>query len=150
KIRILFLSHRLPYPPDKGDKIRAWHFIRCLAKRHTVDVAALADDPKDLAPERHAALTAVCRRLAVSWRPRHAARASGLTSVVRGVPASLPWFFSPELARTVERWLIRDGYDAVIAHSAPMAAYVPDLPGLTRIVDLCDVDSEKWRQYGAS
>ena len=48
---ILFLCHRIPYPPDKGDKIRSFHLLDHLAARHRVRLVAAADDPGDL---RHA------------------------------------------------------------------------------------------------
>ena len=51
-MRILFLAHRIPYPPDKGDKIRSFHELRGLTDRgHDVHLLAFADDPDDL---RHA------------------------------------------------------------------------------------------------
>jgi hypothetical protein len=51
-VRILYLCHRIPYPPDKGDKIRAYHQVRALAAKHEVDVFTLADDPEDLKYEQ--------------------------------------------------------------------------------------------------
>jgi sugar transferase (PEP-CTERM/EpsH1 system associated) len=150
-VRLLFLTHRLPFPPDKGDKIRAYHFIRCLSARHDVDVAALADDPLDLDPERHLALRSVCRRLDVVWRSKTRARtAAALLALPQGNAASLPFFHSPRLARIVQDGIAARRYDAVLAHSAPMTSYVPATRGLVRVADLCDVDSEKWRQYAGS
>lgn len=147
-MRILFLSHRLPFPPDKGDKIRAYHFIRCLAKKHQVDVAALADDPADLDPARHAELKKHCSRLDVVWRSKNRARAAAaVLAIPQGAAASLPFFYSPKLAKILAERLWRGEYDAVIAHSAPMAKYVPAAAKVARVADLCDVDSEKWRQY---
>ena len=62
---LLFLSHRIPYPPDKGDKIRAWHFLRHLATRYRVHLACFVDDPEDakFVPK----LEEICA--SVSWRP---------------------------------------------------------------------------------
>lgn len=151
-MKILFLSHRLPFPPDKGDKIRAYHLIRCLTKHgHEVDVAALADDPADLDPKRHELLKKVCRKLAVVARSRNRGKMAALTAVPRGVAASLPFFFSRELQGICDEWMAAEGYDAIFAHSAPMAQYAAKAPaGTVRVVDYCDVDSEKWKQYAAT
>ena len=147
-MKILYVAHRIPYPPDKGDKIRGWHFLRCLAKRgHEIDLACLVDDEADLEPSRKLALQTVCRRVSLAWRPRHVAKLAALTAVVRGVAASLPFFHDTKLARTLSEWLETERYDAAIAHSAPMTQYIPERAGMTRVADLCDVDSEKWRQY---
>ena len=56
---ILFLAHRIPYPPDKGDKIRSWNILRYLAERANVHLGAFVDDPDDLA--HVAALEALCK-----------------------------------------------------------------------------------------
>ena len=151
-MKILFLSHRLPFPPDKGDKIRAYHLIRCLTKHgHEVDVAALADDPADLDPKRHEMLKKVCRNLAVVGRSRLRGKLAAFTAVPRGVAASLPCFYSRELQNVCDEWMKAEGYDAVFAHSAPMAQYAAKAPaGTVRVVDYCDVDSEKWKQYAAT
>ena len=68
---LLFLAHRIPYPPDKGDKIRAWHLLRHLARRYRVHLGAFVDDPADW---RHAdTLAAVCASShLVDLRPRRA------------------------------------------------------------------------------
>ena len=146
-MKILYVAHRIPYPPDKGDKIRGWHFLSRLARRHTVDLACLADDREDLLGERLHVLRSLCRRVEVVFRPRPRALAASLGALPRGVPISLPFFGDPRLARVVEGWIAEGRYDAALAHSAPMAQYVPPRRGLVRVADLCDVDSQKWRQY---
>jgi sugar transferase (PEP-CTERM/EpsH1 system associated) len=146
-MRILFLSHRLPYPPDKGDKIRSWNFLLRLARKHTVDVACLADTPEDVTPERLNILRAVCGKVEVVYRPRWKALASSAMAIGRGVPMSLRFFGDRRLQACVTRWLKERRYHAALAHSAPMTQYVPAVPGMVRVADFCDVDSEKWRQY---
>jgi hypothetical protein len=57
-MRILYLAHRIPYPPNKGDKIRSYHHLRYLAQRHDIHLVAFVDAPED---ERGAeALRAYC------------------------------------------------------------------------------------------
>lgn len=146
-MRILFVAHRIPFPPDKGDKIRGWHFLSRLARSHVVDIACLADDPTDLAPERINALHAVCSRVEVVFRSRRRALVSSLRAFRSGEPMSLPFFGDARLQSTISRWIGERRYDAVLAHSAPMAQYVPVREGMVRVADFCDVDSEKWRQY---
>ena len=146
-MRILYVAHRIPYPPDKGDKIRGWHFLSRLARTHTVDLACLADDPADLAPERINALHAVCERVEVIFRPRRRALVASMRALGQGVAMSLPFFGDARLQSTIDRWIGERRYHAAIAHSAPMAQYVQAREGLVRVADFCDVDSEKWKQY---
>ena len=44
---MLFLAHRLPYPPDKGDKIRSWYLLRHFAATRRVHLGCFVDDPAD-------------------------------------------------------------------------------------------------------
>ena len=46
-MNILYLAHRIPYPPNKGEKIRAFHQIQQLAKTHSVYLACLIDEEED-------------------------------------------------------------------------------------------------------
>ena len=44
---LLFLAHRLPYPPNKGDKVRSYHLLRHLAQRYRIVLGTFIDDPLD-------------------------------------------------------------------------------------------------------
>jgi sugar transferase (PEP-CTERM/EpsH1 system associated) len=150
--RLLFLSHRIPYPPEKGEKIRAWHILEHLSKRWEVEAGFLVDDQADLVHlpvlKRHCA--------AVEWRPafsRWATAARALTRVRRNRPLTLGWFHEPSLFRWAQRGLAEGHYDAAFVYSSAMAPYAMGpasrRPGLRRLLDMVDVDSEKWRAYAA-
>ncbi|MBP0496089.1 TIGR03087 family PEP-CTERM/XrtA system glycosyltransferase [Roseomonas indoligenes] len=146
--RLLFLSHRIPYPPDKGDKIRAWHMLDHLAKRWTVDLGCLVDDPADMA--HLPVLRAVCDRVECHQTGRRSlAAARALMRVRPGLPLTLGWFHAPALRAWVEAGLAARRYDAVFVYSSAMAPYVmgPAAAGTRRILDLVDVDSAKWAAY---
>ena len=44
---LLYLVHRLPYPPNKGDKVRSYHLLKHLVKHHRVFLGTFVDDPAD-------------------------------------------------------------------------------------------------------
>ncbi len=150
--RLLFLCHRIPYPPEKGEKIRAWHMLDHLADSYEVDCGFLIDDPTDLA--HVPVLEQRCAK--VEWRPvlgrwRTAARA--LTRLRPGLPLSLGWFHEPGLFRWAQRGLAERRYDAVFVYSSAMAPYAMGpaaaQSGARRVLDMVDVDSEKWQAYAA-
>jgi glycosyltransferase involved in cell wall biosynthesis len=148
-VNLLYLVHRLPYPPDRGDRIRSWHLLRFLAERAEVDVACLADEP--VSHEQRRILAGVCRRVAIvplASRARwfHAAR-----SLAAGRSATEGLFYSRQLAETVAHWAGETRYDRVVAFCSSMGAYL-ELPGLAdvpKLVDFVDVDSQKWFDYAA-
>jgi sugar transferase (PEP-CTERM/EpsH1 system associated) len=147
--RLLFLAHRMPYPPDKGEKIRAWHMLKHLTQHWTVDLGCLIDDPEDV---RHlSVLRGCCAEVHAAPVTRSGRIARTLFGTRPGQPLSLAWFHEPGLARWVRAGLGARRYEAVLVYSSAMASYVPPaLSGPLRILDMVDVDSEKWRAYAAS
>jgi len=145
---ILVLCHRIPYPPNKGDKIRSFHVIRHLAARGwRIHLGALADDPADLVHVR--ALKKLCESVHVSpLAIRHKAKAA--MGMLWGGSFSMGYFRDSRLQRYADGILARGTVESVLAVCAPMAGYV--FANKSRrpervVVDLMDVDSEKWRAY---
>jgi sugar transferase (PEP-CTERM/EpsH1 system associated) len=143
-MNILFLSPRPPDPPNKGDKIRSHHVARRLAGRHRVHLGFLLDDPEDVSDAERAASWAA----SAHWRHRtRLARAfSGAASALRGRPITTGFFRSSDLARDVHELCDREKIDVAIAYCSSMAPYLERFSG-ARVLDLVDVDSEKWKQY---
>lgn len=142
-LRILFLCHRVPYPPDKGEKIRAFHAIRGLARRHRVHLLTLADGAvPDLAP-----LEALCERVEVFPLSRPAAYVRAAMRVLRPGPLTLSFFQSDELSARVRELARRERFDVVVVYCSAMAPYAALLPDVPAVLDMVDVDSAKWSQY---
>ncbi|WP_375395130.1 TIGR03087 family PEP-CTERM/XrtA system glycosyltransferase [uncultured Sphingomonas sp.] len=136
---ILFLAHRAPYPPDRGDKIRSNAVLTWLADRAHVHLVAFADDPADrIVPEmlcsKLASATIVTRR-----RSRGAAVVSALAS---GQSVSLAAFKDRAMTVAVRQILASRPIHAIYAFSGQMAQYLPTTP--RAIMDFVDVDSAKF------
>src|ERR1700693_781741 len=143
-MRILFLAHRLPYPPDKGDKIRSFRELEALARHHEVDLFCFYDQPEDrqYIPE----IGRYCRNVyaeELSWlRSRtQASLASAL-----GRPFTTAFYHSPTMERHVREAMATRKYDLVFVFCSSMAPYVENA-SQTTILDMVDVDSDKWTQY---
>jgi len=142
-MNILYLCHRIPYPPDKGDKIRAFHQIRALARHHRVHLLTLADGAVPaLAP-----LEELCERVEVFPVYRPAAYLRAARGVLRPQPLTLSFFSSAALRQRVEELASLRGPDAIVAYSSSMAPYVEPFTNTPAILDMVDVDSAKWEQY---
>jgi glycosyltransferase involved in cell wall biosynthesis len=143
-MNILFVTQRVPAPPDRGDKIRAHHFARRLASRHQVHVACLLDGPSETVH-----IDDVRRWAAsVTWRFRRPEESAirGAAAALTGKPMTVGFFRSGGLAKEIETLMRRDRFDVVVAYCSSMANYVNGFVG-AKVVDLVDVDSEKWKQY---
>ena len=145
-MKILFLCHRLPYPPKRGGKIRPFNMIRHLGRSHEVTVATLARTSDELAEGRE--LSRYCHELHVARIPAYAGWGRFAVHGFTGYPATFGYFYSAELARTVSRLLATKSFDAVLVHCSSMGPYVAGHRGCRKIMDYGDADSEKWFEYG--
>ena len=145
-VNLLYLVHRLPYPPDKGDKLRSYHLLRALAARHRVWLGSFIDDPAD---EAHAdALRPWCAGLHLARLHPRSAKARSLPALLGEAPLTLPYYRDAGLQRWVREVAARERPDAVVVFSSAMAQYAQPL-GLPTLVDFVDVDSAKWTQYAS-
>ncbi|MCR5866061.1 TIGR03087 family PEP-CTERM/XrtA system glycosyltransferase [Aquincola sp. J276] len=142
---LLYLVHRLPYPPNKGDKVRSYHVLKHLLAGHRVFLGTFVDDPDD---QQHVpVLQALCADVcAVPLRPA-TAKLRSLTALAEGQPLTLNYYRSRQLDQWVRQTVRSQAIDAVIVFSSSMAQYIRHAEDLPVLVDLVDVDSAKWTEY---
>ena len=149
KTKILFLAHRIPYPPNKGDKIRSFNELKYLSKNHQIDLACLADDSNDI--KYKIELKHYCRHVHVEPLNKTSSKIKGLFQLLTGGSISVGYFYNRKVQKVVNQWLSENPYDAIFCFSSPMAEYIfrshLQAPRATLIMDFCDFDSDKWRQY---
>lgn len=141
---LIFLSHRIPYPPDKGDKIRSWHLLRHLAEKWQVHLGAFVDDPDDW---RHVdVLRSVCADVKLLPLDPTRRKFRSLTGLVSGEALTLPYYRNRALSEWTQSKLDA-GIKTVMVYSSAMAQYVMAANQCRRVMDFVDIDSDKWRQY---
>ncbi|MFP4223917.1 MAG: TIGR03087 family PEP-CTERM/XrtA system glycosyltransferase [Phycisphaeraceae bacterium] len=145
--RVLMLTHRVPYPPDRGDRIRSDRLLRELARRADVSLACLSDEPVTAAQRTH--LADLTMRLEIAPLNSLACRARGGVALATGRAITPAWFTRPGLARTIRRWHADQPFDAALAFCTSTADYLRHLPGVPAVLDLVDVDSAKWAEYAS-
>ena len=144
-MNILFVTHRVPYPPDKGDRIRSYHLIRHLARDHRLHLTCLSWSGEEAAAAGR--LRDLCASVEVVDQSAGRAKWRSLTGLVTGRPLTVPYFASRDLRRVIGRRCEQSPIDLVLVFSSGMAQFTPRLPGVPRIIDFADVDSDKWMQY---
>ncbi|MEQ6333135.1 TIGR03087 family PEP-CTERM/XrtA system glycosyltransferase [Sphingobium sp. MK2] len=144
---ILFLCHRIPFPPDRGDKIRSCNLLKRLAQVAPVHVGCFADDDRDMGFAGELAAIAQSHCLLRRDKSRIVA---GLTGLAKREPLLVSLFDNPGLHQWVAQTLADRPVRAVVAYSAQMAHFVPTLPpGVRFLMDFVDFDSAKYAAYGA-
>ena len=144
---LLFISHRIPYPPDRGEKIRGWNLIQHLGEIYRLHLGCLIDDPADW--QHVPRLRALCEDFAAFGIDKRWQKLRALLRFRPGRPLMLDYYHHPGLRRWARETLARERIDIVYIYSTAMAPYVLHAEGPRRILDMQDIDSEKWTRYAA-
>ena len=139
-MKILFLCHRFPYPPNRGGRIRAFNTIKQLGRAHEITLATLLRSDTD---DADIAALDGCTARRVLLRANEAnSWLRTIASLPTATPSSVAYFDSPRFARSIEREFSLP-YDLVIAHWSSMAPYVAHAHAV-KVLDFGDMDSQKW------
>lgn len=142
---LLFLCHRIPYPPNKGDKIRSFHLLRYLSHRFDIHLGAFVDEADDWqwAAELEKYCVSVLLRPLTPWR----AKLRSAEGLLRGQPLTVPYYADAEMTGWVERTVVEHEVQQAVVYSAAMGQFLPEKKLARTVIDFVDVDSDKWRQY---
>ena len=144
----LFLPHRVPFPPDKGDKIRSFHLLKALVRLGPLYLGTFGETPAELGTEP--ALREWCAETCLRPLRKPVALARAALGALLGRSLSQGYYHDPVLHRWVRSLVAAGKVDRIVVFSSSMVPYTFGLPAHVRVVtDLCDVDSDKWAQYAA-
>jgi sugar transferase (PEP-CTERM/EpsH1 system associated) len=156
--RVLMLTHRLPYPPDRGDRIRSYHLLTKLARHFEVAIACTSDEPVWL--QHHQLLHTLARRVAIQPTSAAYSRLRGAAALLAGKALTPAWHFRPGLAEQISLWHQQAPFQAVLTFCTGMIQYArlitqpqhprPGAGAIRHVLDLVDVDSLKWEAYAAA
>jgi len=142
---LLLLIHRIPYPPNKGDKIRSYHLLKHLARDYRVHLATFVDDADDW--QHVPTVEKMCASSHFASLNPTLARVRSLGALVKNRSLSLDYYRDAGMQRWVDQTVAAHKIERVLVFSSAMAQYADKYPNARRVVDFCDVDSDKWRQY---
>jgi hypothetical protein len=142
---LLYLAHRIPYPPNKGDKIRSYHLLKHLAQRYQVHLGTFIDDPDDWQYVEE--VKKLCGETCFIRLDSRAARIGSATALLRNRPLSLDYYRSRVLSDWIARLHRKLPVSRALVFSSPMAQFVQPGRYERRVIDFVDVDSAKWTEY---
>lgn len=159
--RVLMLTHRLPYPPDRGDRIRSYHLLKMLSKHFDIAIACTSDEPAWL--QHHQLLSTMAKRVELQPITKKGAQVRGVAALLTGQAVTPASFYRQGLADSIRRWHEQAPFDAVLTFCTGMIHYARLVTqpggrrrpprngdthsGVRHVLDLVDVDSQKWASY---
>ena len=144
-MNILFISHKLPYPPNKGEKIRAFNIVKYLSRDHRVFLYSLCDDGNGLLHQEE--LEQYCASVNIYNIRPFFSNLRAATYLFTTFPFTFAYFFSYRMARDIRRILQRIPFDLIFACCSSSAQYVLDNTEIKKCVDFVDIDSDKWASF---
>jgi sugar transferase (PEP-CTERM/EpsH1 system associated) len=146
--KLLYLVHRLPYPPNKGDKVRSFHLLKHLAQSNDIYLGTFIDDPDDW--QYASELEQYCSDLCIVDLNPRLSKLKSLSGLLTGDALTIPYYRNHKLQAWVSRILKEQSIAAIVVFSSAMAQYVPSDFDRPVLVDFVDVDSAKWSQYASA
>ncbi len=149
KPALLYITHRIPYPPNKGDKIRTYHFLKYLSKRYRVYLATFIDNKADL--EYRQRVEVFCEEVFFAQINPKFSKVKSLAGFFRNEPLTCTYYRHREMNAWVSDIVQQENIDNLLVSSSGVASYVmhEKYSEANRIIDFIDMDSEKWRQYAS-
>jgi sugar transferase (PEP-CTERM/EpsH1 system associated) len=144
-MRIFFVCRRVPYPPDRGDKIATYNEIRHLARAHEVHVFCLADGRADLA--NIAGLDDVAASVTAVPLGELAIRRRALLGLLCRRSLTVAALSEPRLRRAIRAKVAALRPELFVVYGANVASYAEPFAGTPRIMQFGDLDSLRWGQY---
>lgn len=144
---LLYLCHRIPYPPNKGDKIRSFNQLAYLSEHYDVYLGCFIDDPADVPYTKN--LSPYVKGMLVLPLNKKTATLRSLTAIGTGKPMSLPYFYDLRMQSWVDNTVAKFQIQKALVFCSSMAQYLesPLYKDVHRVIDFVDLDSDKWRQY---
>ncbi len=146
---LIYLCHRMPYPPNKGDKIGSYNLLRYFSARHRVHLGTFIDDPEDEAYRDTVA--AMCASTWIGTISLRTKIQRSVASLLRNEPLTAGLYADAALTRWIEKTSAEHGVRHILVYSSGAARAIPieflNTPSNRLVVDFCDVDAQKWQQY---
>lgn len=140
-MRLLFLTSRLPWPPDRGDRLRTFNLLREFSQEHEISLVSFISKPEETILREH--IKDYCKDIHLLHLPSWQSALSAVFNIWRGLPLQLEYYRSSKMDQLVDQLISREKFQAVYVHLFRMAPFVSQHPGIYRIIDLTDVISQE-------
>ena len=152
-MKICVVAQRVPYPPNKGEKLRTFHQIeRMVQLGHDVDVISFSESEQDtndaLALQNHLQIN-------VSTFPLGSKLTRYASALIKQQPVSVGAFYQGDVAKRIDDILKNGSVDVLYLTASSLGQYVFSSSHFSDsackvMMDFMDVDSDKWHQYANS
>ena len=135
-MRILYLTSRLPYPLYKGDKLRAYHQIKYLSRRHSVTLCSLIDSKEELSYINE--LEKYCECIETILLKPYFSYLSVFSYVFSRIPLQVGYYYSRKMKKKIDELLTSERFDIIHTQLVRMTPYIKDHRKTPKVLDMVD------------
>ena len=139
-MKIFFLTPRVPYPIDKGDKLRAYYQIKFLSERHEIFLFSL-DENSSYLPEKDPLLK-ICKKVRVVKLSRRRIFFNLVAGMFKPIPLQTAYYFSKKIQKEIAKEIADFKPDLIYCQLIRAAEYVREIKSVPKIIDYVDVISK--------
>lgn len=143
--KILFLTSRFPWPLEKGDKLRAYHFIKCISLHADVYLFALSDEK--LSDKQLSAIQPYCKEVEVAVIPKFQSVLLTALSLFSEIPFQVAWFTSSSAIHKLQQFVNKHQPDRLFCHLLRMGEYAQKVNIGPAVIDYMDAFSKGMERY---
>lgn len=151
-MKVLFLAHRVPFPPNKGEKIRTFHQLKYLHDQgYEISLAAPYEDDEELNYFTELDKN-YCEKVVAKKLPAKFLRLP--SALLTGKALSVANFYTSALQSAIDNMITTSKFDVILCTASSMAEYIFNSKSIQQLsispqlfMDFMDLDSDKWRQY---
>ena len=138
-MKILFLISRIPFPPQGGDRVRAFYFLKELSQEHSITLVSFIEDKQQQQYARD--LKKYCAQVELVYLSKKKSYLNCLLNIFNILPFQVCYYFSGAMRKKIKQLFLKQDYDCVFVELFRMAHYVEKIRGIYKILDLTDAIS---------
>ncbi|MBA3971221.1 MAG: glycosyltransferase [Bacteroidetes bacterium] len=139
-MKLFVLLSRVPYPLEKGDKLRAFNQIKELSKKHQIILFALNDQKLD--DKALAELKKYCAAISIIKFSKFTIFFNLLRAFFNGQPLQVGYFYFNKAQKKVDELIKKHKPDHIYCQLIRTAKYVKKYPEIPKTLDYMDVFSK--------
>lgn len=138
-MKLIVLLSRIPYPLEKGDKLRAFYLMKELAKYHEINLIALSEKSSDSSAEM--VLSEFCQSVHFIKVGKIARFWGVLLALFKSIPLQCGYFFNKSAHKKINALINDINPDHIVCQMVRMVEYVKLCP-IPKTLDFQDVLSK--------
>ncbi|MBL7107872.1 MAG: Gfo/Idh/MocA family oxidoreductase [Candidatus Cloacimonetes bacterium] len=142
-MNLLFLTSRLPFPPNRGDKVRTFMFLKELSRVHKITLVSLIESPQEIKYKKE--LLKFCNEVVLIHKSKFEHLSRFVLGFFNSMPFQVNYYKFPKISKTIKQLVKFHKIELIYTHLIRMAPAVQDIR-CHKILDYTDAISMEYQR----